>query len=279
MLEGWGTFVAMEAVQYYVNKGSAVNMVLLDASKAFDKVHYVKLFRLLMSRGLCPFIVRFLVNMYTKQTIRVSWANCVSSEACVSNGVKQDGVLSPVLFTVYIDELLSRLKHSGYGCRIGHVYVGALGYADDVSLLSPTKHGTNQLLKTCSEFALEYHMSFNPKKSKHIVFGSQQDIDIFFSGAKIDNVHNELHLGNPIGRDNLENAITKGVNDLYRQTNLLMTLFGKASPVVRYKLFNSFAMCLYGSQLWDLSNKKMDIFYAHNVPTIQNTLQTVELYL
>ena len=44
------------------------------------------------------------------------------------NGVKQGGVLS--------SSLLLRLSHSGYGCKIGHMYYGALGYADDVELVT-----------------------------------------------------------------------------------------------------------------------------------------------
>ena len=47
-------------------------------------------------------------------------------------------MLSPKLFCVYIDELLKRLKQSGYGCDTGNTFFGAVGYADDETLLSPT---------------------------------------------------------------------------------------------------------------------------------------------
>ena len=53
--------------------------------------------------------------MYTHQCLNVSWNNSQSEYFSTTNGVKQGGVLSPVLFSVYIDELLTRLKHSGYG--------------------------------------------------------------------------------------------------------------------------------------------------------------------
>ena len=38
-----------------------------------------------------------------------------------SNGVKQGGALSTIQFGIYVDELLSRLLNSGYGCKIGMV--------------------------------------------------------------------------------------------------------------------------------------------------------------
>jgi hypothetical protein len=237
-------------------------MVLLDASKAFDKVHYVKLFRLLLARGLCPFIAKFLVNLYTQQTISVKWANCMSASVGISNGVKQGGVLSPVLFNVYIDELLTRLQRSGYGCRIGHVFAGALGYADDVTLLSPTKHGTRKLLNVCSEYAQEYDVSFNPQKCKQLMFGSQRDITTYFNGAVIETVTSDVHLGNPVGMDALSTAITNNVYEMCRHTNVLTKVFACATSDIKYKLFKSFGMCLYGSQLLDLSSSAMDELYV-----------------
>ncbi len=65
----------------------------------------------------------------------VVWNNFRSSHLPTSSGVKQGGVLPPVLFGMYIDELLSRLKGSGYGYMVGHLFCGALGYAD-VSIYS-----------------------------------------------------------------------------------------------------------------------------------------------
>ena len=42
------------------------------------------------------------------------------------NGVKQGGVLSQIIFSVYIDGLLVRLHNSGVGCYVGTQFVAAL---------------------------------------------------------------------------------------------------------------------------------------------------------
>ena len=102
-------------------------MTLIDASKAFDRVQYVKLFKLLLSRNVCPVVARFLCVMYTTQSFRVKWCSHITELTRASNGVKQGGVMSPLLFTLYIDVLLCRLKNSGYGCHIGNIFCGAIG--------------------------------------------------------------------------------------------------------------------------------------------------------
>ena len=86
------TFVVKETVQYYLHGGSIVHGMLLEASKAFDRVHFIKLFRLLLSRGLCPAICRLIATLYTSQISRVKWGSSFSKTFSISNGVKQDGV-------------------------------------------------------------------------------------------------------------------------------------------------------------------------------------------
>ena len=126
------SFALKEIVQYYSNNKSNVYCLLLDATQAFDRVHYIKLFNTLTRRGMCSLTVRFLIRLYTQQKLRVKCENTFSPEFCIKNGVKQGGVLSFILFTVYFDELLLELKDSGYGCWIGNTFCGALAYADDV---------------------------------------------------------------------------------------------------------------------------------------------------
>ena len=81
--------------------------------------------------------------------------HAVSTPFSVSNGVRQGGVLSPVLFTVYMDILLNMLKDCGVGCYWDGEFVGTLGYADDIILLAPCPSALRLMFKTC-EFLLLY---------------------------------------------------------------------------------------------------------------------------
>ena len=62
---------------------------LWDASSAFDKVHYGKLFKFLIKKKLPLLIVRLLCNCYTHQQVCVSWESYISRYFGVANVVKQ----------------------------------------------------------------------------------------------------------------------------------------------------------------------------------------------
>ena len=104
------TFVLGELIQYYKNNKTDVYVMMLDVSKAFDRVEYVKLFSLFLKRGLCPVICRLLIYMYTNQSLCVKWDTEIFKQFSAQNGVKQGGILSPIMFIVYMDVLLLNLK-------------------------------------------------------------------------------------------------------------------------------------------------------------------------
>ena len=82
------TYLLDEVTNYYNQRGSDVIVVLLDASKAFDRVNYIHLFNELKTKALCSLAVRFLINMNILQSMCVSWENEKSFNFVASNGVK-----------------------------------------------------------------------------------------------------------------------------------------------------------------------------------------------
>ena len=150
----------LETLQYYRNSGSNVFSCLLDASKAFDRVHYGKLFNILLSKKLPICIIRMLLDCYVCQQSRTSWSSYYTDYFTMSNGVKQGEVLSAILFTLYLDKLLIRLKNSNIGCSSNGSYTGALSYADDITLSCPSIRGLNRMLQICNSFAAEHNLLY-----------------------------------------------------------------------------------------------------------------------
>jgi len=104
---------------------------------AFDRVEYCKLVRMLLKKNLPPAIIRILLHVYLFHFTKVAWNGtcCSCSSFHVLNGVRQGAILSPVLFCVYFDTLLSYLNAAGMGCHIGSIFVGAPAYADGLVML------------------------------------------------------------------------------------------------------------------------------------------------
>ena len=53
-------------------------MMMLDASKAFDRVDHNKLFKILSKKGVCPTLLKLLLTMYSQQTMSVGWDKVIS---------------------------------------------------------------------------------------------------------------------------------------------------------------------------------------------------------
>ena len=210
-----------ETTQYYT--GRDVYLLLLDASKAFDKVSYKKLFKLLLAKNVhvCPKIVNLLYYVYTHQKCYVMCNNKQSDPFSVSNGVKQGGVHSSLLFSIHIDNLFLNLKQSGLGCHVGLSYAGAFGYADDIALVPPSIYGLKKMISICESYTQDYHITFNPTKLKNLDFNvSSSELSlIYLNATPVIVVNKDKHLRNTISTDIYDRNIISNVCDLYQRSN------------------------------------------------------------
>ena len=106
--------------------------------------------------------------MYTYLSVCIRWGNAKSDHVFVSNGVKQGGIISPILFTLYMDIRFLKVKERRIGSFISDMFFGAIGYADDTALLAPSLSALKQMLKICDAFAVEYSVTFNIEKYRLI---------------------------------------------------------------------------------------------------------------
>ncbi len=67
--------------------------------------------------------------------------------------------MSPVLFSVYIDQLLFNLQIYKYGCYVAYIFMDAFAY--DIVILAPTKYALRAMLKIINEFSCQYEIKFN----------------------------------------------------------------------------------------------------------------------
>ena len=258
------SMILKETLAYYSADGGTAFCTFLDARKAFDRVDYCKLFRVLLCREIPHTYVQLLLNLYTNSVAKINWNGVCSDSFRVVNGVKQGGILSPVLFCIYLDGLLVALNDSKVGCHIGRIYVGALAYADDVTLLAPTPRAMRLQLLICEQYSERFRIKFNAAKSACMVVGRKArlcytGLQFAINGAVIAFVKEFTHLGHVISctLDDRDDIVKKR-NSFCGKINNVLCYFASCDPFVKIKLLRQYCYDLYGSQLWDLAHRSID---------------------
>ncbi len=167
-----------KTVDYFVNKKSTVIMCSLDMEKAFDKVNRDALFIKMMRRG-CPLtLINILDGWFEKSFSCVRWDRHNSEQFALLAGTRQGGVLSPLLFSIYIDDILIKLDESNCGCVINNISFNSFLYADDMVLLSLSLRDMMIMLDVCRRELAWLDMSLNLKKSCAVRIGDRWGVPI-----------------------------------------------------------------------------------------------------
>ena len=71
--------------------------------------------------------------------------------------------MSPIIFILYVNDIIEDLQKQGFGCRIGTRYLACIMYADDLVLLSPSLNAlqlmTDQCKMSCESIGLSLSVS------------------------------------------------------------------------------------------------------------------------
>ena len=105
-------------VENFIANGSTVSVCALDLSKAFDRMNHYALLCKLMKRNYPLQLLIILETWFAVTVTCVKWKDHVSSFFRLQVGVRQGGVLSPLLFAMFIDDLVSKVKSANAGCYL-----------------------------------------------------------------------------------------------------------------------------------------------------------------
>ena len=245
-----------ETIKCYTSSNSPVFVCFMDASKAFDRLNHRKLFEVLRGRGAPEYIIRFLSYWYFAQKYYVKWGHSVSSSFSVSNGIRQGGLLSPLLYNVYTDDLSRRLKTAKIGCHIAGECLNHISYADDMALLAPSIKALQAMVELCIIFAEEHDIIYNAKKTVCMTFWPRgyrkfQVQPITMRSTTLSYVQEATYLGHILSADLKDNLdMSRQMKALYAMGNTLVRKFGKCSDTVKCELFRAYCEQLYCSTLW-----------------------------
>ena len=87
--------------------------------------------------------------------------------------MKQGCILSPTLFSVYINDLTERINSLNCGVNIDDFKLSILLYADDIALIAPDENSLQSMLNVVTDWCSEWKLCININKTKIVHFRPQ----------------------------------------------------------------------------------------------------------
>jgi hypothetical protein len=144
---------------------------------------------------------------------------------------------------------------------MGDTFVGAFGYADDLTLLAPSINAARAMLLVCEDFSNEFDVLFNASKSAHLAFHNAPNdplqAALELNGVVIPRVEDATLLGTCFGLKQVSNNFSKAIGDMHYRTNLLLARFRCCNSSTLSFLFRSYCTSFYGSPLWPLDDASL----------------------
>ena len=245
-----------ETVLSYKREGSIVHSASIDLTKAFDKINLKILVDKLNAQNVPKTIVRIISFMLNNTFVNVSYNDLIGEEFHVRNGVRQGGILSTLLFNLYIDECISRVSSLNVGCELLHRKVNIIGFADDLIMISPSLHGLQTILNCASPILTYLCLNINAGKSVYMPFIKKKNnvpcnLDIKMSDYSLKKVIEIKYLGIMIANDfSLKNDADRALTAFLRQFNSFYYKFNFASFDMIKFLFKTYCTSFYGISTW-----------------------------
>ena len=149
-------------------QGEATYLAFLDLKKAFDSVPIYNILTKLYNLGIRGRTLTFVTNLYLTSKAHATHLGYHSADFPIHRGVRQGCPLSPILFNLFINDILQEGDPYGIDCCHGRKCCGSL-FADDIVLLAPSKTALEHLLGKVDAWAQKNEMSFGIQKCATLV--------------------------------------------------------------------------------------------------------------
>ena len=146
-------------------------LVLMDMSKAFDSINHDTLLFKIHNLGVSPSALEWFKSYLKGRYQYVRIRDVVSQSLPVDYGVPQGSILGPVLFTVYINDLLAVPKHCQSACYVddSKLYL-KFKTSELYNAVSAVNSDLNRICMWCCHNSL----LLNPDNTKLLVVGVPQ---------------------------------------------------------------------------------------------------------
>jgi exonuclease III len=145
------------------------HLCFVDLRKAYDSVWREGLFRKLETGGAPTKLISLIRRWYRRVRAKVRVNDTESTWFETKVGVRQGDNMSPLLFNIYINGIVEKIKEGEGGVQVGEERIEVLLYADDMVLLAEDEAGLNRMMEKVKEYCNEWKLEVNVGKTKAMV--------------------------------------------------------------------------------------------------------------
>ena len=230
--------------------------LFIDFEKAFDSIDRDSLWKILRWHGFPNKIISAIKIIYERFQCRVVCGNHITEPFEVHTGVKQGCVLSPLLFNLVIDWLMTQTTDKPRGIRWTlTTSLEDLDFADDITLLASSHKDMQEKLNRLISFASNVGLKLNKNKTKLIKQNAGSNQPIKIDNTEVEIVNNFTYLGSIISSEGDCTTEIKTRISKAKQAFAAMQRTWKSKKIslkTKCRLFKSnvLSVLLYGSECW-----------------------------
>ena len=132
----------------------------------------------------------------------------------------QGSKLGPILFSIFINDLLDQLHNSKLGATLGGVTVSALGFADDIALVAGENNRMRELINICGTWSKRNGMDFKVSKCKVMVLnGANKGKTWELLEQELEVKKSHKYLGVTFSSTRLTSLYTEHFNNIVQKAN------------------------------------------------------------
>ena len=172
-LRGRSTTTCIRTLMDILRSNEKYSMVFIDQKKAFDLVNRKLILKSLLHLGLSQKLLNSITNLVSNTSTNVLVNGHLSDSFSTNRGVKQGDPLSPLLYDIAIETLLTHLSHRG---KKNSEEISVIAYADDITVICNENNDLLLLNNILEKYSKDTGTVINSKKS--FMISNDNNIDV-----------------------------------------------------------------------------------------------------
>ena len=285
-------FVLHSLLTHVLNQGSKLYCAFIDFTKAFDYVVRDNLWYKMIKLGIRGKILNIIKSMYSAVK-RVKYDNKLGTEFFCSLGVRQGECLSPMLFSLFLNDLEEVSATEGYGgLDVDTFKLFMLLYADDIVIFSKNAEELQVGLDVLVNYCNRWKLKVNVDKTKIMVFRKggvlPRNLKFYYNGQQLEIVNKFRYLGVVFTAggsfSECQNTLAGQAQKAIFQLNKYLYKFTFLSPRHKLELFDKLILPIlnYGGEEWGFSQanviERVHLQFCKRLLGVKKTTQNDFIY-